>query len=338
MPSASPPPITRQEALVPSLVARINAKLSARWRAWIDSRHDHGLSTRLVQKNIYILPTRAGLLYAVLLIALLIGSINYQLNLGYLLTFMLAGVGVMSMHVTHGNLRGVTLAVQEPEPAFAGQQAKLRLTLTAPDKHRYGISVQCGASGHVSLVDIEPGVPTQHDIAVAAPKRGLHDLDRLTIQTRFPLGIWRAWTYWRPALQLLVYPAPEHPAPPLPELVAVPAGNRDAAHRQGTSGEFDGVRAYRAGDALKRVVWKKFAKADELVSRDDVALVKSMLVLDLADTPAASLELQLSRLTSWVLTCDKHDLPFELRLHSTVLPCGSGHTHKHAALKLLALY
>jgi uncharacterized protein (DUF58 family) len=336
MATSAPSPLSRQAQS--GLLARLRATAAKRWSTWVDRRHPQGLSTELVQHNIYILPTRAGLFYGVLLLALLVGSINYQLNLGYLLTFMLAGVGVMSMHVTHGNLRGVMLAVQEPESAFAGQQARLRVTLTATKKHRYGISIQCGKSGHASLVDIEPGVPTQHDIAVPALTRGLHDVDRLTVETRFPLGIWRAWTYWRPAAQLLVYPAPEHPAPPLPEREAIAAGNRDTAHRQGTSGEFDGVRAYRPGDALKRVVWKKFAKADELVSRDDIALVKSMLVLDLANTHTAGIETQLSRLTSWVLTCDKHELPFELRLSGMVLPCGAGHAHKHAALKLLALY
>ena len=48
-------------------------------------------SITLTQRNVYILPTRPGLMLALTLLVLLVASINYQLNLGYLLTFLLAG-------------------------------------------------------------------------------------------------------------------------------------------------------------------------------------------------------------------------------------------------------
>jgi uncharacterized protein (DUF58 family) len=310
---------------------------------WIDARHPDGLATTLEHRNVYILPTRAGLGYGALLLVLLVASINYQLNLGYLLTFILTGVGAMSMHLTHNNLRGLTLALQPPEPAHAGGAARVRLVVTGRKSHRYGIALWFERPETAAHIDVEPGAPSICDLSVPVARRGLHPLPRLSLESRFPLGLWRAWSYWRPSAahgaQLLVYPKPEQPLRPLPTAIAVPAGGDALAHRQASAGEFDGVRPYRSGDQLKRIVWKKLARADELVSRDDMSTVKTMLVLDMAALGSLDDEARLSRLTSWVLQCERQDLPFELRLQGGyTLPCDHGHGHTLAALRALALW
>ena len=87
----------------------------ARLRAWWQSRLPLTDTLLLTQRNVYILPTRAGWMLAVTLLVLLVGSINYQLNLGYLLTFLLAGSAVAGMHMCHGTLRGLTLHLQSFE-------------------------------------------------------------------------------------------------------------------------------------------------------------------------------------------------------------------------------
>ena len=53
------------------------------------------------------------------LLVLLVASINYQLNLGYLLTFLLAGSAVVGMHVCHGTLRGMTLHLIAPNASYS---------------------------------------------------------------------------------------------------------------------------------------------------------------------------------------------------------------------------
>jgi uncharacterized protein (DUF58 family) len=319
-----------------------NARVQRVYEAWSDKRHADGLSTTLAHRNVYILPTKAGFVYAALLLVLLIGSINYQLNLGYLLTFMLAGVGAMSMHITHNNLRGLTLALAPPEPTFAASPGRLKLVLTALKAHRYGISLWCAGELLPVQTDVEPGAPSQVTLSFPCPTRGLYPVPRITLETRFPLGLWRAWSHWRPTAtlgaQILVYPTPESPAKPLPSAKPVAMGGEASAHRQSVGGEFDGVRAYRAGDALKRLVWKKYAKSDELVSRDDMALVQSMLVLDFADAGALDTEARLSRLTAWVLACERSDLPFTLQLPTNRVECDHSTTHTHVALRELSLY
>ena len=319
-----------------------NARVQRYYEAWADRRHSDGLSTTLEHRNVYILPTQAGFVYAGLLLTLLVSSINYQLNLGYLLTFMLSGVGVMSMHITHNNLRGVVLALAPPEPTYEGSAGRLKLVLTAPKKHRFGISLWCAGELLPVATDVEPGAPSSVTLSFPCLTRGLHAVPRISLETRFPLGLWRAWSHWRPSAamgaRIMVYPKPESPAKPLPNAAPAASGGDASAHRQSVGGEFDGVRAYRAGDTLKRLVWKKYAKSDELVSRDDMALVKSMLVLDFNDAGGADTELRLSRLTAWVLACERQDLPFTLQLPQGRVECDHSQTHTHAALHELALY
>ena len=81
----------------------------AGFRQWWQARLPLSDTLTLTQRNVYILPTRAGFMLGATLLVLLVGSINYQLNLGYLLTFLLAGSAVVGMHVCHATLRGLTL-------------------------------------------------------------------------------------------------------------------------------------------------------------------------------------------------------------------------------------
>jgi uncharacterized protein (DUF58 family) len=171
-------------------------------------------------------------------------------------------------------------------------------------------------------------------------RRGLQELPALTAETHFPLGTFRVWTVWRPAARLLVYPAPESHPPPLP--AGEPsAGSAHTAQRH-SSGEFDGVRAYRRGDPLKMVVWKKVAKAGQLVSRDTQQAQRFELWLDLAQlghftATSATLDHKLSRLCAWVLAAERLNLRYGLRLPGLEVAPNSGETHQRACLSALAL-
>jgi uncharacterized protein (DUF58 family) len=328
-------------ATVPTKAA---ARLRKHYMRWADRRHVPGMSTELGQRNIYILPTRSGLLYAGLLLALLVGAINYQLNLGYLLTFMLAGVGVMSMHLTHRNLRHLRLALQPIEPAHAEGVASLKLVLSVEQAERYAIALWCEGDDqkHASLVDVQPQSPTQTTLSMPLNTRGWQPVQRISLETRFPLGLWRAWSHWRPlgaGAQVLVYPKLESHPPALPYWQENTANPEDNSSKKPLhTGEYDGVRPYRTGDAMKRVVWKKFAKADELVSRDDLSANAAALLLDYNSLAGLDTEARLSRLAAWVMACERQGLAFALNLGAQHLPRDEGGAQTHAALRMLALY
>jgi uncharacterized protein (DUF58 family) len=324
-----------------------------RFRQWWQSRLPLTDTWTLTQRNVYILPTRAGWMLAVTLLVLLIASINYQLNLGYLLTFMLAGAAVVGMHVTHGNLRGMTMNLiagrSDSTPGsglfgsvFAGSTAHIEVRLThARKRQRPSIGLALLDDTHAphwAWADVPAQGSSTVNVAFKAERRGLHRVPSLQAETRYPLGTFRVWTVWRPKSEVLVYPAPEPHAPPLPP--GEPRAGGGGAARAQQSGEFDGVRAYRRGDPLKLVVWKKAAKSDELVSRDTQQAQRYELWLDYASCHSSSRtdhEAKLSRLTAWVLAADKLGSDYGLRIPGREIKPGSGEAHKRACLEALAL-
>ena len=311
-----------------------------RFRRWWQQRLPLADATLLTQRNVYILPTAPGFMLGATLLVLLVGSINYQLNLGYLLTFLLAGSALVSMHLSHATLRGLTLNLLQPDPQFAGASALLPVVLTntrAAPRHAIGVAV-LDATGDDRWVwsDVPAQGTAVVHVAFSPRRRGVHLVPPLTAETRFPLGIFRVWTVWRPAAQVLVYPAPEPNPPPLPpgEPRAGGAGVTRAQH----TGDFDGVRSYRRGDPLKQVVWKKVAKAGELVSRDAEQAQRYELWLDLAKAGGPDIEHRLSRLAAWVLQADRLGADYGLRLGGRIIAPATGPVHRRACLEALATW
>jgi uncharacterized protein (DUF58 family) len=326
--------------------ARLNlwAALQRRIQAWFTARLTPRDNTTLTQRNVYILPTRAGFMLGLTLLVLLVASINYQLNLGYVLTFLLAGSAVIGMHVCHGTLRGLTLHLAPPEPQFVGRSVQIAVQLhSSSPRVRYGIGLAVLGSAHWSWTDVPAQGSSRVQIAFSPARRGQYPLPTLTAETRFPLGTFRVWTVWRPAAQVLVYPAPEAHPPPLPP--GEPRAGGAATAQRHTTGEFDGVRGYRRGDPLKLVVWKKAAKTDELVSRDAQQAQRLELWLDFSHAgqglgtvgSGVAREHALSRMCAWVLLAESQGLRYGLRLPGAELAPGSGPAHQKNCLQALAL-
>ena len=320
----------------------------ARFRQWWQARLPHTDTWVLGQRNVYILPTRAGLTFVATLLVMLLASINYQLNLGYALTFLLAGAGLVSMHLTHGNLRGLTLHLRPAQPVFAGDPALLEVVVhnLGSERHALGLrfeSARDEATGHhAGLVWCDAprqGQASVH-LSLVPARRGWQPVPTLVVETLFPFGLFRAWTVWRPAARVLAWPRPEHPAPALPLGTAQHGDER--ASRRGEGGELDGVRPWRRGDTMRQVVWKKVARSGEMVSRETTGNAQRELWLDWAEAHAsgnnANPEQRLSRLAAWVLMAEHEGLDFGLRLPGEELPPGVGDAHKRAALDRLALW
>lgn len=311
--------------------------LRQRLARWWQSRLPQTDTTTLTQRNVYILPTRAGLMLGVTLLVLLLASINYQLNLGYLLTFLLAGCALVAMHVSHATLRGLTLRLIAPDAVFMGATALFDIQVHNPGKWpRHAIELQVQGSSGTAHTDVAAQASAKVQLGWQPPARGQHPLPMLVAQTLFPLGSFRVWTLWRPAAQVLVYPQPEAPAPPLPPSAA--HGTRESpAPSRIAQGEPDGLRAYRRGDALKMILWKKAAKSGELVSRDSVLLQGRELLLTRALTQLTQPEAQLSRLCAWLLQAEQRGLRYGLQLGQSDIAPDAGPAHLQRCLRLLAL-
>ena len=309
-----------------------------RFRRWWQARLPLTDTWVLGQRNVYILPTKAGFTFLGTLAVMLLASINYQLNLGYALTFLLAGAALVSMHITHGNLRGLTLHLRPAQPVFMGEPALLDVVLQNPGHERpaLGLRFESDGDGGLAWCDAPAGGQASVQLSLVPARRGWQPVPALVVETLFPFGLFRAWTVWRPAARVLAWPKPEHPAPPLP-LSSARHGEEHSSPR-GSGGELDGVRPWRRGDTMRQVVWKKVARSGELVSRETTGNAQRELWLDAQDTGLSGSEARLSRLAAWVLAAEQAGMDYGLRLAGRELPPGSGDPQRRTALEWLALH
>ena len=298
----------------------------------------------LGHRRVYIVPSRLGLYFGGTLAILLVGSINYALSLGFALTFLLAGMGIAAMVQTTRNLARLSVRAGRSEPVFAGDAARFRLGMAnAGDFDRPEILVRHLGSGAQQTVDVAAAASAEAVLSVPAPRRGWLPLGRVMLETRFPVGLFRAWSYVEPDSRCLVYPRPETNA--LPPLAPSAQAGGARAHAQG-SDDFSGLRAYQRADSPRHVAWKSVARSDTQHARSDHMLTKQFagdavaeLWLDLRDLPPSlGLEQRLSRLTGWVLAAERAGAHYGLRLPGPGIEPGRGEVHRAACLEALALY
>lgn len=305
------------------------------------ARHEAREDVTLDHRTVYILPTGAGWMLAATLLVLLVASINYQLNLGYLLTFLLAGSALAAMHVGHANLRGLRLRLGPSPRCFAGAAAPLVVALAEADgRARWALAVRTvQAPEGWAYADVPAQGQASVELAWTPAQRGRQTPPLVIVQSLFPLGSFRVWTVWQPLRPVLVYPAPEPAAPPLPQPAPEPFSDLARSTRaMALPEEFHGLRPWRPSDGLRRVAWKKFARSGELLTRDASGAAPAPLWLDLVQTGLRDREAALSRLCAWVLAADRLGLRYGLRLGELRLAPDRGAAHCDACLSALALY
>ena len=296
----------------------------------------------LVMRRVFIVPTKAGIAYAGLLLIMLIGALNYNLGLGFALTFFAGACAVADMWLTARNLAFLTLAPGRAPPVYAGEEALFELhLLNRSTRDRYAVWLGFQQAGEPrQAIDVAVGASSAVTLSAATTDRGWLPAPRVRLVTRFPLGLFRAWSYWRPDLKVLVYPYPEDDAPPLP---MSGAASEDG---HGTVGldNFAGIRNYQAGDPMRHLAWRQIARHDpalggQLVTKHFEGGAVAELRLDFAELPyQLDLEQKLSRLTRWVLEAERRALPYSFKLGHHDLGPALGDAHRAACLRALALY
>ena len=310
------------------------ATLKQRFRTWLFRPGIEGGTIVLTQRRIFILPTRQGLALAFVLALMLLGDINYNLSLGYVLTFLLAMMAVMSMLHAFRNLAHLEIRAGHADAVFSGGTAKFLLHFH--NRSKLARDQLCLRNDAGSMISFD--VPAQHDSEVAFPvpatQRGWLPLGNLTLHTEFPLGLFYAWSYLHFDTRCLVYPKPLAEAP-LP-----PGDAPDGAGKRSVAGDddFSGLRKYVTGDALPRIAWKAFAREQGLQVKQFSAQVGEELWLDIAGTPDRNDEDKLARMTRWVLDAEAQGLRYGLRLPDGELPPGNGAAQRDECLRRIALF
>lgn len=309
---------------------------AVRWM--LRTRVPEAQPVRLVQRRVYVLPTPAGLAMLVTLLLMLIGSINYTLSLGYALTFLLGAVWVAHILASWRCLVGLELHFRASGEAFAGGTAALLAQLgNAGTQPRHGITLSL-ADGYPLLLqaDVPPRASTPFSLAWPVSRRGLHRPGRIVVESHYPLGWIRAWSYIEPDVTQLVLPQPVGELP-LPH-GSTTSNERILSTAMGDE-DFAGLRSPQRGDPISRIAWKTLARSATPLVKHYQGGESQELVLDWqALPPAMPLEARLSQLTQWVLAARQAARPMLLRLPDGSLGPSAEPVHFADCLRRLALF
>lgn len=316
------------------MTAKSIPKLHQIFRNWAFRRTVETGTVVLHQRRVYILPSRQGLLFAVVLIVMLLGDINYNLSLGYVLTFLLAMMALMSLFYTFRNLAHLAIHAGHIKPVFVGEVARFVFHFDNPGSLvRYHIHLHDDAE-HRTVFDLAAQSSTPIYLDIPALRRGWLDSERLTLYSEFPLGLFHAWTYIHFDVLALVYPRPAAPCP-LPMML--PQNGMGKLATQGDE-DFAGLRAYVLGDTLPRIAWKALAREQGLQVKQFSNPQGRELWLDWSQVNEPNMEGMLEILTRWVLDADAQGLHYGLRLPDGELAPNHSPAHRAECLRRLALY
>ena len=304
-----------------------------------------GTATGLHRKRVYIFLTRQGFLFVLLLIIMLLGAVNYVNSMAYLMTFLLGSLFMVCMLHTYRNLRGLVIRCSNAEPVFAGEEARfpimfdnrdgaerlaLRLRTAVPRTRKAARNNAVEVSLGLSLAASEPG---RRQLSVPTSQRGTLRLERVIIETRYPLGLFRAWSYLD-GPSCSVYPRPGG-AYALPSALELET-DRDVGRRPG-SDDFAGFSVYRPGDSIRRIDWRALAREQGLLVKRFSGSGGRRLVLSWRLLPdAMPVEARLSQLCRWVLEAERLGFHYALELPGTGIEPGMGMEHRRVCLEALA--
>jgi len=313
----------------------LTTALRRRIAAWARRRQgDDQLPVTLHSRRIYILPTRAGFSFAMLLLVMLLAGLNYANSVALLLTFLLAGFALIAMHLCHRNLAGTVVRSVAGVDTFAGEHGRVLLTLENPaDTPRIGLEAEIDDES--STLSIPADASARMDVGLRLPRRGRVPIERIKLSSSFPFGLFRAWTWLHPPLSLLAWPVPRGRREAPPE--ASTGGHALSIHRAGDE-EWAGLRQFRDGDSPRQVAWAAYARGRGLLVKTYESPAAHHRHFDLDSVPGADIEQRLEQMAAWIVAAHARGERYGMRLGSQEIAPGNGSAHRARCLDGLALY
>lgn len=316
----------------------LNVRRAARGRVrrWAKKRQgSDGVSASLQSRRIYILPTAVGLVFALMSFTMLLGSMNYNNNLSFVLTFLLSSLGFVAMHQCQRNLVGLDLSFAGVDPVFAGQAAAFRFAITNHSKNRRpNLRIYVG-NIFSAIDDLEPGESRVFHIEIPTNRRGHINLERFGVRTLFPFELFRAWAWLHMDLRGIVYPKP---ADVVPEPPPTQSAHGHRQHDARGEEDFAGLRKFNVGDSPRHVAWKAYARSNDLLTKQFSGADTSSQWFDFDAIQIGDIEQRLSILTQWIVDADRTRQDYGLRLPGIEFGPAHGETHRHQCLEALALF
>lgn len=308
--------------------------IGRRFGAWLDRRIPPAARIKLSQANVFIFPTRTGFVFGGLLVILILGAINYQNSLVYGVSFLLGSMFIVTILYTFRNLSGLILELADVESGFVGEDIEFNVWVERP-KGRGREGIQIGWPGAFKQwAEIFENRACTVRLFVKSEQRGWLTPGRMLVETYYPLGFLRAWTWVDLTARAIVFPRP---------IFTDAAQSRSTTREDGElmdplgSDDFVDLRDYQAGDPIRNILWRSYARSEQLVVKRYASYLEPRLWLEFDQQPG-DLEEKLSRLTGLALQAARGEQEFGLALPGVRVAPGVGQAHLEQVLNELALY
>lgn len=306
--------------------------------AWVMARVKRQAGPIAIPRSrVYIVPTRFGYVFALMLLVMLLGAMNYSNSMAFMLTFLLAGLGLLCMHHTHANLANLQLRAGTTTPVFVGETAHVEIRIDNPSAQArlsIGLSWPRQDISSTATADVAALQSELRSLPLPAARRGWLRAGVFSVSTEYPLGLFHAWTWAELDITTLVFPHPAAPGRVPPGSAG--QGSLEASHRVGQD-EFSGLRSYQRGDTARAIHWKSLPKSPQPMVKQFQETLDQDLWLEWNALGHLDAEARLSQLTRWVLDADAMQRRYGLRLPGIIVSPAQGDAHRFQCLKALAL-
>jgi len=322
------------------MIKRWRQTFNKHYQQWVFRRLPPVKKIRLDNRKLFIFPTRSGFVFFGLLLLLWLVATNFENNLVFAFTFLLASLFVVGVFHTFLNLSGLHIEGGRATPGFAGATAEFEYLLSQGGKReRYSIEFSHPGVDPVIESLVANEIKAIY-LSIPVTHRGWFGAQRITVQSVYPLGLLKVWTYLQFDTKALVYPKAIDV--PLPAQLAVGQNDKTSsenylAHNSG-SDDFVGLEKYQLGESLNHIAWKQFAREQGMLTKHYADAIDDQIWLDWEALPGMDTEARLSRLCAWALRFSESSQPFGLRLPGLELPPSTGRAHCDRVLRELALF
>lgn len=313
-------------------------QLRNRLQEWIDkvvsARRPKGHSILLNQKRIYIFPTASGWSFLFLCILLFFIATNYQNNLIHAVAYLLVALGVLTIHFTYLNLSGLRITALRGKNCFAGDSTYLSVLLESENNRNYETILLNWKGQPEEAVHLEKEQAREVELNLTTEKRGRLKPGPLKIETTYPFGLLRAWSWIELDLDIVVFPKPQKG--PRPDLNS---GDQDSqSGNKRTGDDFFGLEEYQPGQSTKHIAWKQYAQGRGLLVKRYVGQQSRKVWLNWESWPDLPMEPRLSVLCYWAIQLEHEGIDFGLMLPNKRIEPTSGPDHLERVLTVLAVF
>lgn len=325
------------------MMLKLGSWWNRRLERWLNNRIPDDRRFQMNMSNVFIFPSKFGIAFCLLCGLLFILGTNYRNNLMLLLAYFLLAIFLVTLLNSYANFARLKVQLGKVKPAYAGSECALPLWLGENDKKAIA-ALNCHGRLHFRLWQqpVQRSIESEQYsnpvvILVETRRRGYFTPPRITIESYYPIGLFRCWTHLRFKAQILVYP---NPIPCDLRTESRTTTDEDGAQLSTSIGntDFDSLKPYTPGESLNRVAWKLVAKGQEMMTKQFADANHAAIWLDLKNYLTDDLELAISQLTWLAIDLSQRQACFGLRLGQTEVAPDTGNSHLETCLEKLSLY